>query len=263
MCTQLISVSGNGIISSVAGEGDGFLFAHWIACDGGKLVPPSYTLPQIRCCGSSVFLKNRYGVGYTMTMSKLAGCSSDSVVSLVHQHVPEAEVTSDVAGELSLRLPFSGAPKFPDLFDGLDESMGELKVESYGISVTTLEEVFLRVGREAEMPEVRQDSERHLLKHGKSESGRGSAKGGDVEMDVIRKKNGNGEEEVEGEEGKVDLRRFDADLYPDSKPTGFALFSRHFRVLFWKRFLNAKRDKKVGKTWCMYNGCAVSCGVCV
>lgn len=35
--------------------------------------------------------------------------------------------------------------KFPKLFDELDAKMKDLKVDSYGISITTLEEVFLKV----------------------------------------------------------------------------------------------------------------------
>jgi len=34
---------------------------------------------------------------------------------------------------------------FSTLFKGIDEKMSLLKIQSYGISITTLEEVFLRV----------------------------------------------------------------------------------------------------------------------
>jgi hypothetical protein len=39
----------------------------------------------------------------------------------------------------------STVEKFPALFDQLDLKLKELKVNSYGISITTLEEVFLKV----------------------------------------------------------------------------------------------------------------------
>lgn len=41
----------------------------------------------------------------------------------------------------------STVEKFPGLFDELDSKLKELKVNSYGISITTLEEVFLKVAQ--------------------------------------------------------------------------------------------------------------------
>ena len=38
--------------------------------------------------------------------------------------------------------------QFKDFFDEFDEKLEELEVQSYGLSMTTLEEVFLRVERE-------------------------------------------------------------------------------------------------------------------
>jgi ATP-binding cassette subfamily A (ABC1) protein 3 len=43
--------------------------------------------------------------------------------------------------------------RFPKLFDELDAKKKELDFESYGVSITTLEEVFLKVA------EIRKDSE--------------------------------------------------------------------------------------------------------
>jgi hypothetical protein len=47
-------------------------------------------------------------------------------------------------------MPLSGADRFPALFDYLDAHTNQLGISSYGISVTTLEEVFLRVGHAAD-----------------------------------------------------------------------------------------------------------------
>jgi ATP-binding cassette subfamily A (ABC1) protein 3 len=35
--------------------------------------------------------------------------------------------------------------KFPELFEDMDSNLKKLQISSYGISITTLEEVFLRV----------------------------------------------------------------------------------------------------------------------
>lgn len=116
---------------------------------------------SLRCCGSSPFLKHRYGVGYTLTLVKKSQCAS-SAADIVFRHVPSATLLTDVGSELSFRLPLASASSFEGLFREIEnciesrcnstvierENTAIEKyhcIESYGISVTTLEEVFLRV----------------------------------------------------------------------------------------------------------------------
>ena len=105
----------------------------------------------LRCCGSSLFLKSRYGVGYYLTMVKEENVSSPqhtkTLESYIKRYIPDARIMSDVHAEISFQLPSSGSESFKDFFSDLDRSLGKLSVRSYGVSVTTLEEVFLRVAR--------------------------------------------------------------------------------------------------------------------
>lgn len=59
---------------------------------------------NIKCCGSSLFLKSKYGVGYHMVMVKEPDCDVSKVISVVSNHVPAAQVESNI-GEA---LVFSG-----------------------------------------------------------------------------------------------------------------------------------------------------------
>ncbi len=52
---------------------------------------------------------------------------------------------SDVGAELAFVLPFEDLAIFPKLFRLLDEKLPELGLTSYGVGVTTLEDVFLKV----------------------------------------------------------------------------------------------------------------------
>ena len=201
---------------------------------------------EARCCGSSLFLKSIFGVGYTMTIVKKPGegvVASQPIIDLVYKHVQpqsrgglnslklsngnhqkdknhnsthnnqndtttsdrllsttaaeenivgidhsasistgavafgasnsldvcenringvntmqfsakdETTVLSDAGGEISFRVPFSAAPTFPRLFNDLDNAdiCQSVGIEHYGVSVTTLEEVFLRVGQDEEI----------------------------------------------------------------------------------------------------------------
>jgi len=52
-----------------------------------------------------------------------------------------------VSSEISFQLPLESSEHFKDFFTLLDQKLDELNVRSYGVGVTTLEEVFLRIGK--------------------------------------------------------------------------------------------------------------------
>ena len=103
---------------------------------------------KLCCSGSSLFLKSRYGVGYHMTLVKDLNCIVSEVESLVNSFIPSAKKVTDIGMELSFILPSTEACIFPDLFDELERDKETLGVASFGISITTMEEVFLKVGED-------------------------------------------------------------------------------------------------------------------
>lgn len=70
-------------------------------------------------------------------------CSADTVTSFIKKHIPTAQLVEHVGSELTYVLPTEAAKqgKFQDMFDDLDKNLGRLRVGTYGISDTTLEEV--------------------------------------------------------------------------------------------------------------------------
>ena len=125
------------------------------------------------CCGSPLFLKQRYGAGYSIVLTRPDGASSSGVAApgtaaledLVKRHVPEATVVSDIGKEISFSAPLSSAPAFEGLFAQFDDCIASTRgdgdgaeLEAYGISVTTMEEVFLKSASENERVIARQIS---------------------------------------------------------------------------------------------------------
>ena len=102
---------------------------------------------KLRCCGSSLFLKKAFGVGYNMSIEKKSavGFNSNRMAAFVTSIVPLANLLTDVGTEMTFQLPFNSSSDFPRLFEGIDENEDELEIRSYGMSVTTLEEVFIKV----------------------------------------------------------------------------------------------------------------------
>lgn len=106
---------------------------------------------RLKCVGSSMFLKTKFGIGYTLTLVKssddgLMTCELDAdkfVTSRVEGAVPFSRAGS----ELSYQLPFTAKHLLGVLFRDLENSLERLGVRSYGVSVTSLEEVFLTVAQ--------------------------------------------------------------------------------------------------------------------
>jgi len=84
------------------------------------------------------------GAGYHMVIVKEPDCDVELVTKLVNSHVPGARMESNVSAELSYVLPHESKAQFEPLFNDLDKHKVNLKIASYGASVTTMEEVFLR-----------------------------------------------------------------------------------------------------------------------
>ena len=97
----------------------------------------------IQSCGSSSFLKDKYGIGYVLTVSKVANgvCSVDDVTKAIQTLVPDMQIQPAAGEQLNYFLPRKYRPVFEQLFHHL-----ETKMEAYGIaalttSSTTLDEV--------------------------------------------------------------------------------------------------------------------------
>jgi len=163
---------------------------------------------QLKCLGSPLFLKTRFGVGYNLTMVKKdINVSSKPIKELVQRHVPESKVLSDVSAEFALQLPLESTHKFQGLFDEVDKNLERLGISSYGVSVTTLEEVFLNVAK-ISAPE----------KHYKG-------KNDDTNISM-----------------QDDLD--DYNIERDRMKGSWNLFWTHFRALILKRIQYTKRDKR-------------------
>ncbi|KAA0192008.1 hypothetical protein HAZT_HAZT001559 [Hyalella azteca] len=110
-------------------------------------------LGVVQCCGSSMFLKKRYGSGYHLVLVKQESCDVAAVTATIQKYIKDARVDQNHGAELSYVLPNEDVAKFEQLFNELEQRREELKVSSYGASQTTMDEVFLRVGENAEQRE--------------------------------------------------------------------------------------------------------------
>ncbi|KAM8986810.1 phospholipid-transporting ATPase ABCA7 isoform 1-T1 [Ara ararauna] len=146
--------------------------------------------------------------------------------ALIQKQVPGSRLVEDIGHEVLFVLPYSGAKDgaFGDLFHELDARLGELGISSYGISDTTLEEIFLKVAQDM------------VVDTGTAGTEQGAApgEGGDTEA---------ADGELAEEPQETDLLRGGAGQ-ACGRVRGWALTRQQLRALFIKRMLHARRSTR-------------------
>uniref|UniRef100_H2YP12 ABC transporter domain-containing protein n=1 Tax=Ciona savignyi TaxID=51511 RepID=H2YP12_CIOSA len=100
---------------------------------------------KLRCVGSSLFLKNKYGVGYHLGIVTKTSNKVEEITDCVKSHIADSELHRSAGFELSYTLPLSEVGRFAGLFADLESKGENLEIQSYGVSMTNLEEVLISV----------------------------------------------------------------------------------------------------------------------
>ena len=107
---------------------------------------------KIEDIGTSLELKERHGPGYKLHCVKID--QNQDVLSdleaTVKQHVPGAkhDAEQSAGAELSFILPLDQTAAFPSLFDDLEQNAEGLGLASFGLTPSTLEDVFLKLDKQ-------------------------------------------------------------------------------------------------------------------
>lgn len=190
---------------------------------------------RLRCVGSSLFLKARFGIGYHLDMVPTPSCRKEEVTKLVMTSIPSAKLLSTAAAELSYVMPLDQVSNFATLFASLETESVSLGVLSYGISLTTLEEVFLNLAAQEEMKPAAADDTAgspttdatRRPASGSFEdtaAGYGSVKAGKDEKHKL----------ITSHDSSADVETSRQRLRPS--------FARQFKAMMIKRYTNSKRS---------------------
>lgn len=99
---------------------------------------------KLKAVGSPFFLKKQFGVGYHLICAKKSSCVASKVTNLLRKYIPDLKIEAEIGTELSYLLSESNVSVFQEMLRDLELHSDALDLESYGISLTTLEEVFLK-----------------------------------------------------------------------------------------------------------------------
>ena len=99
---------------------------------------------KLQCCGSPLFLKRKFGAGYHLTIAKSGPeIKTEEVTNIVQQYISDARLESSAGIEVTYSLSDDDTKLFEPLLQRLEDDH-KLPISNYGISVTTMEEVFLK-----------------------------------------------------------------------------------------------------------------------
>ncbi|KAM4621970.1 phospholipid-transporting ATPase ABCA1b isoform 2-T2 [Polymixia lowei] len=164
------------------------------------------------------------------------------ISSLIFRHVPAARLVEDLGHELTYVLPYSAAKDgaFVELFKDMDDKLPDLGISSYGVSDTTLEEIFLKVaednGVDTEVPSdgtlpVRRRRRTHAF-------------GGDHQSCLRPLTEDDDNDCNDSEESRETDWLNCAHGKGSYQVKGWTLKRQQFVALMWKRFLYARRSRK-------------------
>ncbi|XP_030643482.1 ATP-binding cassette sub-family A member 12 [Chanos chanos] len=112
----------------------------------------------VKCCGSPFYLKDKLAKGYNLTLTKkvqVPGSEEkfdiEELTAFIQSHLPNACLKEGRLGDVVYTLPpynSQNASAYRSLLTSLDRNLDALHLGCYGISDTTLEEVFLQLTRD-------------------------------------------------------------------------------------------------------------------
>uniref|UniRef100_A0A914PDV4 ABC transporter domain-containing protein n=1 Tax=Panagrolaimus davidi TaxID=227884 RepID=A0A914PDV4_9BILA len=118
---------------------------------------------RLQCCGSSMFLKNLYKAGYLLTIEygnadqNSLKAFKESTLNFLKTYCPNTEINSDIGAEVTFLLPQKDRSKFAGLFQKLEQTQNLYGIASFGIQITTMEDVFLKVDEEVNKNRLNED----------------------------------------------------------------------------------------------------------
>ncbi|XP_054277535.1 retinal-specific phospholipid-transporting ATPase ABCA4-like isoform X1 [Macrosteles quadrilineatus] len=102
---------------------------------------------RVKCYGTTLFLKRIYGTGYHLTVMKSPQSPVDPITQTIKSKVVIAEVKNIHPTQVTYSVPQEYASNLPGMFAALEARKVEMGIDGMGISCTTMEEVFLKVGQ--------------------------------------------------------------------------------------------------------------------
>ncbi|KAK2890893.1 hypothetical protein Q8A67_013536 [Cirrhinus molitorella] len=183
-------------------------------------------------------------IGNTWPESPVVPVDVALISSLILKHVPASRMVEDLGHEITYVLPYESAKDgaFVELFHDLDDRLADLGISSYGVSDTTLEEIFLKVAEDSGVDtEVISDGTLPVPRH------RRHAFGADHQS-CLKPLTEDDDFDCNDSDGDPESKETDYLSVSNGKGSyqvkGWSLTRQQFVALLWKRLLYSRRSRK-------------------
>ncbi|XP_064467747.1 phospholipid-transporting ATPase ABCA3-like isoform X2 [Ornithodoros turicata] len=100
------------------------------------------------CWGTPAFLRNAFSMGYKIHLGKLDTIKVENVFNIVRQTVPHARIESESLTEVKISLGVSNIQGLQSMFSALEDQMKNLRIGRIGVTVATMEDIYIKVNLE-------------------------------------------------------------------------------------------------------------------
>ncbi|XP_045452693.1 phospholipid-transporting ATPase ABCA3-like [Melitaea cinxia] len=100
---------------------------------------------RLRCHATTMHLKRALGTGYRLSFTTIGLPDEPAITAVITSELPDATVKETSLNSISYNIPSKSSDKFPTLFSLLESKRSELGIDSIGVGISTLEEVFLKL----------------------------------------------------------------------------------------------------------------------
>jgi len=107
---------------------------------------------RLRCLGSSVHLKSKFGAGYKVSVAAKDAAAKGRSKALFRE-VLDAAASEETGHHLSFKVSDAKTHLLPDAFARLEDGPEAEGIDGVQLSMSTLEDVFLRIARDADTAE--------------------------------------------------------------------------------------------------------------
>ena len=198
---------------------------------------------EMECFGTPLYLKGKYGKGYSVIFDMLSGYTPGLLGDLIRKYVPTAKLVHTTDQEQAFMLPNGNRAAFIDLFRKVEQDKERLSINSFGVTAASLEDVFLAIAERSERrhaveagddvvaPAVREQEYAIDSQQIPTYDDDDTSSTAGLNMDSAGVSVSTGLSQASG-------------MYTGTLLTGAALFMSRYRALFMKRFRHALHDRR-------------------
>ena len=84
-------------------------------------------------------------------------CSNDQLMNFLTSHIQQVRLERESVGELIYGIKRGQSKQVEQLIENLDQNKTDLGIKSYGLSMATIEDVFLKLIEEEERGQVKEE----------------------------------------------------------------------------------------------------------